>query len=153
MTCQLPDRFDVPEWGITGSTIDIDLPPHVDGVEPGGSFDHPLLLSTACWRRHVVHWRVHDGQLWLQGLQGDRHLRDGRPIAATWVNGWVFVDHGDVHGDLAEVLITDRRTAFAFISGRLVDHLGWRAPPLGLGEALDERERWERALRAQPANA
>ena len=56
--------------------------------------------STALQRGYMAHWAVRGRELWLQAVHGCLRLTGGRPLAAEWVSGEVYVGIGAPPDDL-----------------------------------------------------
>lgn len=56
--------------------------------------------STALQRGYIAHWEVRGRELWLQAVHGRMRLTGGRPVAADWVSGEVYVGIGAPPDDL-----------------------------------------------------
>lgn len=52
--------------------------------------------STACWRRYVAQWSIHDGRLYLDRLFGPVHLLAPGPLAADWYTGELVIQYGRI---------------------------------------------------------
>ena len=79
--------------------------------EPRLPFHHPRLVevssgrqdrkdyitrSTACWRRYVATWELHDGRLFLLKIAGRYALRGSEPLFAAWHSGVLSVPIGRI---------------------------------------------------------
>lgn len=50
-------------------------------------------MNTACWRGYVAAWRISDGELWLDAIDGAWAL-EGDPVPARWVTTHVRASAG-----------------------------------------------------------
>ena len=78
--------------------------PRIEEVEPEiGS----ILNSTACIRGYQGRWSIEHDRLFLLGLEGNKRLVGGTPLAADWFSGTLRAVFGQelhyVHGGFASV--------------------------------------------------
>lgn len=74
-------------------------------VQPKDQPDRVVLVledSTSLQRGYIAHWEVRGRELWLHSIHGRMRLTGGRPIAADWVSGEVYVGIGTPPDDLAD---------------------------------------------------
>lgn len=50
-------------------------------------------MNTACWRGYVAKWRIAEGELWLDSIDGAWAL-EGDPVPARWVTTYVRASAG-----------------------------------------------------------
>jgi hypothetical protein len=53
-----------------------------------------LIFSTACWRRYVADWSIHDDRLYLEKIDGLYRLDCEAPLFADWVTETLRVPQG-----------------------------------------------------------
>jgi hypothetical protein len=71
-----------------------------------------LVFSTACWRQYVASWRLDDGKLYLDKIEGLYRLDGDEPLFADWVTETLRIAVGRrltyVHMGFGSVYETDR---------------------------------------------
>ena len=71
-----------------------------------------MIFSTACWRQYVASWRLEDGRLYLDKIDGLYRLDGEEPLFADWVTETLRIAEGNaltyVHMGFGTVYEKDR---------------------------------------------
>lgn len=102
MTAQMHERLVYEGEDVSMTTCPM-IPaghPRIEAIDPfapgfaASPEDAGVLYSTGCWRQYQGSWEVRNGRLFLVGLRGCFHLRDGEPLLADWWSGILCIPRG-----------------------------------------------------------
>ncbi len=120
---------------------------------------HPLVSSTACWRRYIGIWEIKNGLFYLVGIIGRYKMLGDEPILADWFDGVLRIPKGEclhyVHmgfGSVYEEEIHVKIENGVVVKSRLIDNrnkavnrsqLGWQNLPGSENRFEGDDEMWE----------